>query len=199
MELIGSIIVTAVAAGLAYILGLRQARVESRSARRLAWLEKAQAQLLAAAGDLNNARAADLAGIVDREREEYLDKALLALGELRHLELEAEAYLPNAAAEAVSEAVTDIISVSTAAGRLRAAAPGPDPDKLFEIVRKLIYHAASRIAGEIRQEMGLDELSREWRLYDAEIRRLRTDVQHFEESGAVLEPPAQQIGETDAG
>ena len=66
MELIGSIIVTAVAAGLAYILGLRQARVESRSARRLAWLEKAQAQLLAAAGDLNNARAADLAGIVDR-------------------------------------------------------------------------------------------------------------------------------------
>ena len=47
--------------------------------------------------------------------------------------------------------------------------------------------------------MGLDELSREWRLYDAEIRRLRTDVQHFEESGAVLEPPAQQIGETDAG
>ena len=178
MDLIGSVIAAAVAAGLAYILGLLRARFESRSARRLVWLEKALAQLLAAAGDLNNARAADLAGIVGRERKEYWDRALLALGELRHLELEAEAYLPNSAAEAVSEAVTDIITVSTAAGRLSAADSGPDPDKLFEIVWKLIYHAASRIACEIRQEMGLDELSREWRLYDAEIRQLHTHVHH---------------------
>ena len=87
MELLGSVMVAAVAAALAYSLGLRRARIESRSARRLTWLEKAQAQLLAVAGDLNNARAADLAGIVGKERDEFWDKALLALGELRHLGL----------------------------------------------------------------------------------------------------------------
>lgn len=199
MEFIGPTLVAAVAAGLAYWLGLRKARIESRSARQLAWLESALAQLLAAAGELNNARAADHAGMVGKERDEMWGKALLSLGELRHLELEAEAYVPNSTAEAISEAVGDIIHLSTMAGRLGTAARGSDPDRLFEMVRRLIYHAASRIAGEVREAMGLDQLRREWRLYDAEIRQLRDDIQ---ESPMLSHPPAtegDQEGSSEPG
>jgi hypothetical protein len=111
---------------------------------------------------------------------------------LRGLEAEAEMYASQASHDAVTEALNDVSAISGILLRvdLRDAVKIDCP-RLYEVIRKLLYHAASRLATDGRAHLGLPQIGREWRLYDEEIRSLHGEVASLTEHEAEVGGPTE--------
>lgn len=184
--LFATALASAVGAFVAAYFGFRYAmtRLKKERAfdRRLQWYEETCKLLTDVANKLNWAAAADLAQVSKEQKSRAWSEAQQGLASLRGVEVSAEMYASDAAYQAVSEAMTDVTTVAKTAF---IASQVPDVevrgDRLFEICRKLLYHAASRLATDVRAHLDLEPVSREWRLYDQEFRELRTELAEIEE------------------
>jgi len=118
------------------------------------------------------------------EREAAWRDAADALERLLSLEIEAELFASNDAYQAIATAAQDIRDTAKAAEfAVRSEAVGFGDDKasaqrlqMYELAAKLMLHAASRLAKDVRVSLELDELSRDWRLYDHELEAHLTDL-----------------------
>lgn len=184
-QLIATVIGAAAGAFAAAYFGFRYGwfslKRERAFDRRLEWYEKATARLVDAGNRINWAQAAVLIGASDSQRKKAWSDVHQALVDLRGFELEAEMYASNDAYEAVREAMRDVSHVAGAAYRMAENASDDSPERLYEICQKLLYHAASRLAADVRDHLELEPISREWRLYDRELRELQEELTHFEE------------------
>ena len=144
------------------------------------------------ANKLNWAASADLAGVEPAEKARAWTEAHLGLTSLRGLEVSAEMYASDGAYQAVSEAMTDVTSIAKSAF-VASQIPelGVDRNRLLEICRKMLYHASSRLATDVRDHLELEPVSREWRLYDQEIRDLRAELAEIEKK---VQPHAEIAG-----
>ena len=177
------------AAAVGYRFALAKFRRERIFDKQLAWYEKATSTLIEAANKLNWALAGELAGIPEADRRRAWADAQNALVSLRGLETEAEMYASVSSYEALSEAVTDVTYLARSIWQLSDRPPGvdmPTPQRLYEVVFKMLYHAASRLAADVRGHLELPEISREWRLYDHEFRKLQNELSELRERGVDL-------------
>ncbi len=128
-----------------------------------------------------------LAKIPDVEQRRAWAEAHNALVSLRGLEAEAEMYASPSSYEALSEAITDITflarSISDLSEQTENTEGLPVPKRLYEIAFKMLYHAASSMATDVREHLRLPELPREWRLYDGEFRELQAELAQLREKG----------------
>ena len=168
---------TLVAGAIGYRYAIARFRRERTFDKQLLWYEQSTARLLSAANRINWAQAADLANTAPAVRAKAWAEAQEGLVSLRGLEAEAEMYASQASHDAVAQALNDISSVSTALLHVDAGTNSVvNVSALYEVIRKLLYHAASRLATDGRTHLGLPEIGREWRLYDEEIRALQEEV-----------------------
>jgi len=103
---------------------------------------------------------------------------------LRGLESEAELFATNHGYRAVSDAVGQ----TTVLARVALATEHQpnnreETTRVFEIVYKLLYHAASALAEDVRDHLGLDEIGREWRIYDREYQELQNELAEWKSKG----------------
>jgi hypothetical protein len=185
---------SAIGAAAAGAIGFRYAvarfRKERAFDRRLTWYETAVRDLVDGSGKIiravNTVRRPHLAS----GREAAWRDAGDALGRLLSLEAEAELYATDDAYYAISRAAEDIRAVSKAAERLASSGPQPasaTPSdeqlakslQMYDIVSKLMLHAASRLARDVRQHLELDDITRDWRAYDHELERHLQDVERL--------------------
>jgi len=174
------------AAAVGYRYALARFRRERAFEKQLAWYEKATGTLIETANKLNWALAGELARIVESDQRRAWAEAQSALVSLRGLETEAEMYASVSSYEALSEAITDVTSLARSLWHLSEGSSGVGmaaPQRLYEIAFKLLYHAASRLATDVRLHLDLPEISREWRLYDHEFRELQRELAELREKG----------------
>lgn len=184
-----------VAAHLGFRYALSKLKHERAFDRRLGWYEAAAQRLIETANKLNWALAADVAGVGSDARERAWAEAFESLVGLRGLELEAELFASNSACNAVREAVRDVTTVARSAWEISNDSAIPvAPSRLFEICYKMLYHAASRLAADVREHLELADLDREWRLYDREFRELREELAAMESQRTRPEMPATSDG-----
>lgn len=174
------------AGAIGYRYAIARFRRERVFDKQLAWYEKATGSLIDTANRLNWALAADLAGVAEEDRRRAWAEALSALVSLRGLEAEAEMYASPKAYSAISEAVQDVTGLArtiwVAEGRPDSTQKGT-PRRLYEVCFKMLYHAASRVAADVRLHMALPAVEREWRLYDQEYRELRAELDAWKRRG----------------
>lgn len=175
-EFLATAAAAAVGAFVAAYLGFRYAmtRLKKERAfdRRLEWYENTCRLLTDVAGKLNWAAGADLVGGAPEERARAWAEENAGLASLRGIEVSAEMYASDGAYQALAEAMNDVTSTARSVWiASRVANTRVDEGRLYEICRKLLYHAASRLATDIRDHLDLEPVSSEWRLYDQELRQ----------------------------
>lgn len=183
-----SAIGAAATAAIGYRYAVARFRKERAFDRRLAWHETAVRDLVDGAGKVfravNSARNVQLAA----ERETAWRGAGEALSRLLSLETEAELYASNEAYHTIAAAAEDIRATAKAAEYVAQLEVAPTEDggakreqgrslRMYEIAAKLMLHAASRLAKDVRRSLDLDELSRDWRLYDDELTEHLADLE----------------------
>ena len=191
LTLVASAVGAFVAAWLSLRFAIPRLRSERAFDRRLLWYEKATSLLITAGNRVNWALAAEVSGRPASALQHTWTEAHQALIDLRGLEIEAELYASNAAYEATRTAVQDVSAlghIAFATNNLPNSAE--HVRKVYEILGKLLFHAASRLAGDVRNHLDLEPLAREWRLYDEEMRQLHEELQHK----ASLQPPMGSVG-----
>lgn len=175
------------AAAVGYRYAVAKFRRERIFEKQLTWSEKATTTFIEAANKLNWAMASALASTPEPEQRRAWAEAHSALIGLRGLEAEAEMYASPSTYEAISEAVGDISNLArniwTLSEHAAEEAETKISSRLYEIAYKMLYHAASRTATDVREHLELPELSREWRLYDRELRELRAELDALQEKG----------------
>jgi hypothetical protein len=178
---LASAIGAAFAAAVGFRYGVAKFRRERAFDRRLAWYEGAIRDLVDASGKViravNTVRRPALAA-KSQQAWEALGEAL---GRLLPLQAEAEVYASNAAYQAIAQATEDVRVLSLAAETYGARAAGdvknePPDLKVYDTIATMLLHAASRLATDVRGELGLDPLDRELRLYDDEFIEQLEDV-----------------------
>jgi hypothetical protein len=189
------------AAAIGYRYAIAKFRRERVFDRQLSWYEKATGSLIDAANRLNWALAADLAGVAAKDRERAWAEAISALVSLRGLEAEAEMYASPEAYGAISEAVqdvTELVKTIWVVDGLSDSTQKGTPRHLYEVCFKMLYHAASRVATNVRLHMALPAIQREWRLYDQEYRELRAELDAWKRRGKDFNDGAWPLGSTSA-
>ena len=156
--------------------------------KQLAWYEKATSSLLTAASKLNWAISTERAGMPAPDVDRAWAEAISNLLTIRQLEIEAEMYASPESYDALSDALGEILTVAETAPVIRRspAASVPVQAELFVIVVKLLYHAASRLANDVRSHLKLPEVSREIRLYDRDFRELHEELASLGNRDAAL-------------
>lgn len=188
------------AARLGFTYALSKLKHERAFDRRLVWYEQAVKRLVDSASRINWALATDLAKVEGPERERAWAQAFEGIVALQGLEVEAELYASNSAYNAVREAVRDVTTVARSAWGMSGSKETPAaPVRLFEICFKMLYHAASRLAADVREHLDLNELDREWRLYDRQFRELQEEFASYTEDKEVpeAESPESKAGATE--
>lgn len=164
------------AVGIYYALA--RFRREKAFERRLEWHEKAVSQLSSSASILHRLSVGLEAPELVEDREREWDVALKSFpGE--KFELQAEMYASRSSFEAIRQAREDqkrVIVASAAILRSREPIqPEQDRDRLaarlIGIASKSMLHAASLLASDVRQFLGLESVNRETRLYDEKHRK----------------------------
>jgi hypothetical protein len=188
------------AAAFGYRYALAKHQRERTFDKQLAWYEKATAALIDAANRLNWAMAAEVAAVSIPDQQRAWSEALSSLVSLRGLEAESEMYATPESHTALSEAVADVTGLARAIwviGSRGGSRSGAQPvRRLYEICFKLLYHAASRLATDVRTHLALPEIAREWRLYDEEYRRLRGELAELRERGQDFNDGAWPLSES---
>ena len=177
VQVVVTVAASAFGAALTAAIGLRYAiarfRKERAIDRRLTWHESTVRELVDASGKIIRALNASRSPHLRADQESAWRNAGEALGRLLNLETEAEMFASNVAYHALSEAAEDIRVTSKLAQRIaEQGSAGKEAQRslqMYEITSKLLLHAASRLARDVREELQLDELSRDWRLYDDEL------------------------------
>jgi hypothetical protein len=177
---------TLFAGGVGYGFAMSRFRKERAFERRLTWYEAAVKKLVESANDLNWALAGDMIGAKAEARTQAWSAAYNSLLRLRGLEIEAQLYATADGYEAVSAVVEHVSTISTAVmykGERDASGDWAVPTRLFEIERKLLLHAASTLASDVREHLQLDELKRDWSVYDKVLNGLLEELEGLRARG----------------
>jgi hypothetical protein len=198
-QFFGTLIASALGAFLAAWLGfryaLRKVQAERAFDRRLEWYENAVRRLLETATKLHWTFAADEAKLSAVQMERVLAESYEAVAALRALQVEAELYATNATYAAIEEAVADATHVSHAAVAFRYMEDATPPGRLLQITCKILYHAASRLATDVRDHLRLEVIEREWRLYDKELRELHAELNALRVTDDSVESSQTSVGD----
>ncbi|MDP9179191.1 MAG: hypothetical protein M3O61_16060, partial [Gemmatimonadota bacterium] len=208
---VASAIGAAATAAIGYRYAMARFRKERAFDRRLAWHETAVRDLVDGAGKLFRAVNSTRNPHSAVERDAAWRSAGDALGRLLSLETGAELYASNEAYHAIATAAQDIRATAKAAEHVaRHEATSGEAEvgqrelgrslHMYEIAAKLMLHAASRLAKDVRTSLELDELSRDWRLYDDELTEHLADIETRglgePESSAAPKPPVGRAAPT---
>jgi hypothetical protein len=166
---------------LGFWLGQRKFRSDQSFQRRLEWHEQAVKRLVRAANKLREAAHISQDPVLDKEKDEAWDQADRALDALRGLDMEAELYASDAAYNAIVDAIRhseEQLQAGLDVLRLVPDRPDPTPEAIrvsinaLELSARVMQHAASRLATDVRKTLGLGPVSRRFRLYDDEVTQL---------------------------
>lgn len=185
-QLLGTVIAsglgTLLAAGLGYRYALARFRRERAFDRRLEWYEGAVRILVAAANSINWALAGKLIDLPADDLRKAWSAAYEELLKLRGLEIEAQLYATRAGHRAVEDVVETVTTLAKAimyAGE-RDGDGWSVPSRLFEIERKLLLHAAATLASDVREHLGLEEVERDWSIFDRELTQLAEELRELQ-------------------
>lgn len=191
LTVLASAIGTAIAGAIGIRYGLSKLKKERAFEKRLHWYEEAVKTLLDGAERIE-------AGIrYSREERDshfpfdlpkYVEPPLSRVVRLR---FEAELYASASAHEAVVEAVEQVTLLASMKEPPTLGSPPGAPRPIVTmlvIVSKMMRHAASRLADDVREHLELEPITRPMGLYDREYREHLKDL---EEKG-LWPPPGEQ-------
>ncbi|MFG0313531.1 MAG: hypothetical protein ACF8LL_05025 [Phycisphaerales bacterium] len=186
-QLLGTVIAagvgTLLAAGLGYRYALARFRRERAFDRRLEWYEGAVRILVGAANSINWALAGKQIDVPEDEIRKAWSAAYEELLKLRGLEIEAQLYATRAGHRAVEDVVETVTTLAKAMMYVgeRSDDKWSVPSRLFEIEYKLLLHAAATLASDVREHLGLEEVERDWSIFDRELTQLAEELQELQE------------------
>lgn len=197
VQLLGTVVAAGVGTLLAAAVGYRYAlarfRKERAFDRRLAWYEQAVRTLVSGANHLNWALAGELINVAEPDQKAAWSNAYRELLKLNGLEIEAQLYATRAGHKAVEDVVAAVTTIAQAIMHVgdRIEAEWYVPSRLFEIERKLLLHAAATLASDVREHLGLEDIDRDWSLFDQELGQLTEDLERYREHALASrgEPP----------
>lgn len=187
---------TLVAGFIGVYFGIQRFRRERAFDRRLAWHEAAVISLTRAAERLFEAIQCESDPDLEPMRDSAWKAAYAAMPGIQ-LELEGEMYASRDSYEAIRQAREDqrtLISpvmkklIEAAAGQADVAAKQQSL-QMLEVAAKTLVHAASLLATDVRNMLGLNNVGREKRLYDSDHRKRFAGKREFSERFLGLRPP----------